>query len=80
MNKKNLKTIPLAARLRPIQLSEFVGQKHFVHGKSPLMHFIAKNQLRSMIFWGPPGTGKTTLGRLIAQTVDYHFIRLSIDG
>ncbi len=70
-------TIPLAARLRPHLLSEFVGQKHFLHAHSALMQAIQKNQLRSMIFWGPPGTGKTTLARLIASTVDYHFIPLS---
>lgn len=76
-NQKKLNTIPLAARLRPTQLSEFVGQKHFLHINSPLIHSIQKNQLRSMIFWGPPGTGKTTLARLIALSVDYHFIPLS---
>lgn len=76
-NSKKINIMPLAARLRPIQLSEFVGQKHFLHDTSPLMQSIQKNQLRSMIFWGPPGTGKTTLARLIALTVDYHFIPLS---
>ncbi len=69
--------MPLAARLRADQFSHFVGQKHFLHETSPLFQAIKKNQLRSMIFWGPPGTGKTTLARLIAATVDYHFIPLS---
>ncbi len=76
-HQKKLNTMPLAARLRPTQLSEFVGQKHFLHANSSLVQSIHKNQLRSMIFWGPPGTGKTTLARLIASTVDYHFIPLS---
>lgn len=74
-NKAN--NIPLAARFRPNNLSEFIGQKHFLHANSPLYQSIQKNQLRSMIFWGPPGTGKTTLARLIARTVDYHFVSLS---
>lgn len=76
-NKQTTNAIPLAARLRPSLLSEFVGQKHFLHANSALTQAIQKNQLRSMIFWGPPGTGKTTLARLIAATVDYHFIPLS---
>lgn len=76
-NKQSSHAVPLAARLRPSLLSEFVGQKHFLHATSALMQSIQKNQLRSMIFWGPPGTGKTTLARLIAATVDYHFIPLS---
>ena len=77
MNNKKISNIPLPARLRPNKISEFVGQKHFLHSQSPLIQSIRKNQLRSMIFWGPPGTGKTTLARLISQTVDYHFIPLS---
>ena len=77
MIKKNTDHIPLAARLRPIKLTEFVGQTHFLHSDSLLIRAIQKKQLRSMIFWGPPGTGKTTLARLIASAVDYHFIPLS---
>lgn len=76
-NKHKEHLMPLAARLRPTQLNDFVGQKHFLHEQAPLYLSIQKNQLRSMIFWGPPGTGKTTLARLIAQKVDYQFIPLS---
>src|SRR5471032_2186229 len=68
---------PLADRMRPRSLDEFVAQEHLLaHGK-PLRGAIEAGQLHSMILWGPPGTGKTTLARLIAQRSDAHFIALS---
>ena len=68
---------PLAARLRPRSLDEVVGQKHLVAKNSPLRILIEGDQLSSVIFWGPPGTGKTTLAEVVALTTNRHFERLS---
>jgi putative ATPase len=68
---------PLADCMRPRSLDEFVGQRHILGAGKPLRQAIAGGQLHSMILWGPPGTGKTTLARLIAQRADAHFIALS---
>jgi len=68
---------PLADRMRPRSLDEFVGQGHVLGSGKPLRQAIEGGQLHSMILWGPPGTGKTTLARLIAQRADAHFIALS---
>jgi putative ATPase len=68
---------PLADRMRPRSLDEFVGQRHVLGAGKPLRQAIEGGQLHSMILWGPPGTGKTTLARLIAQRADAHFIALS---
>ncbi len=71
------KTAPLAARMRPRTLDEFVGQDHIVgHGRL-LRRAIQADQLSSLIFYGPPGTGKTTLARIIANTTHAHFIALN---
>src|SRR5919107_4053210 len=68
---------PLADRMRPASLDEYVGQEHlFVPGK-PLRRMLEGGHLHSMILWGPPGTGKTTLARLVAQTCDAEFIASS---
>jgi putative ATPase len=63
--------------MRPRSLDEFVGQEHLLAKGKPLREAIAAGQLHSMILWGPPGTGKTTLARLIAQRSDAQFIALS---
>jgi len=68
---------PLADRMRPRTLGEFVGQHHILGPGKPLSASIEAGQLHSLILWGPPGTGKTTLARLIAQASNAHFIALS---
>ena len=68
---------PLADRMRPRTLAEFIGQRHILAPGKPLAASIAQGQLHSLILWGPPGTGKTTLARLIAQASDAQFIALS---
>lgn len=68
---------PLADRIRPKNLSDFVGQKHLVGNDGILRKLIESDNLVSMIFWGPPGSGKTTLAQIIAQTTKSHFIMFS---
>lgn len=68
---------PLAERMRPQSLAEYVGQTHLLVPGKPLYDAIAQGRLHSMIFWGPPGTGKTTLARLIAGQAEAHFVTLS---
>jgi len=68
---------PLADRMRPQSLEEFLGQEHLLAKGKPLRAAIEAGQLHSMILWGPPGSGKTTLARLIAQRSAAHFIALS---
>ena len=68
---------PLADRMRPRSLDEFVGQRHVLAPGKPLRQAIEAGQLHSMILWGPPGTGKTTLARLMAQRADADFLALS---
>jgi putative ATPase len=70
-------TRPLADRMRPRSLEEFVGQVQAVGPGKPLRAAIESGQTHSLILWGPPGTGKTTLARLIAQASGAHFIALS---
>jgi putative ATPase len=68
---------PLAARMRPRTLDEYVGQQHLLAPGRPLREAIEHGRVGSMIFWGPPGTGKTTLARLIANTTDRAFVPFS---
>ncbi|PST84008.1 AAA family ATPase [Pedobacter yulinensis] len=68
---------PLAERMRPHNLDEYVGQKHLVGEGAVLRKAIESGQLPSMIFWGPPGVGKTTLAFIISQTLDRPFFNLS---
>lgn len=68
---------PLADRVRPVTLEEYAGQVHLLGPGKPLRRMLEGGQLHSMILWGPPGTGKTTLARLVAQTCDAQFIALS---
>jgi putative ATPase len=68
---------PLAARMRPASLEEFIGQEHLLAPGKALRTAIERGTVGSMIFWGPPGTGKTTLGRLIAQYTDSEFVPFS---
>jgi putative ATPase len=68
---------PLAARMRPRTLDEVVGQRHLLAPGKPLRDAIEKGTVGSMIFWGPPGTGKTTIARVIAQYTDREFVAFS---
>lgn len=68
---------PLAARMRPRSLDEFVGQEHILQPGKPLRAAIEKGSIGSTILWGPPGTGKTTLARMIAHYADREFVPFS---
>lgn len=68
---------PLAARMRPVMLDGFYGQQHLVGEGKPLREAIERGALHSMIFWGPPGVGKTTLAKIIAASADAHFESIS---
>ena len=76
-NTDDLTGRPLADRMRPSSLDDYIGQKHLLGDGKPLKQAISSGHPHSMIFWGPPGTGKTTLGKLIAGYCDMEFITIS---
>ena len=76
-NENLKKSSPLADRMRPENLSEFAGQKHLIGPGKILRQLIESDQVPSMILWGPPGTGKTTLARIIANLTHSVFVSLS---
>ncbi len=67
---------PLASKYRPKTLDDFIGQEHLVGDKGPIKKFLEAGKIPSMIFWGPPGTGKTTLAYIISQDLYYDFYKL----
>ncbi len=75
--KDTLVDRPLADRMRPTKIDDFFGQSHLLAEGKPLRQAIEQGKAHSMILWGPPGTGKTTLARMIAETTESHFIALS---
>src|SRR5574343_105284 len=68
---------PLAARMRPTNLDEFIGQQHLLAKGKSLRAAIEQGLPHSLVFWGPPGVGKTTLAKIIAASAACHFIELS---
>src|SRR3990172_4263184 len=68
---------PLADRMRPETLEEFVGQLHILGPGKPLRKLIERDELQSMILWGPPGSGKTTLSTIIARRTRSDFVKFS---
>ena len=76
-NQQGKGSVPLPERLRPHTLDEVVGQSHLLAVGMPLQVAFSQQRLHSMIFWGPPGVGKTTLARLVAHSFDAYFVALS---
>lgn len=74
---KTTRKAPLADRMRPGNLKEFVGQEHLVGTNKILQRLVENKELVSLILWGPPGVGKTTLASIVAQSVDAHFVSFS---
>jgi putative ATPase len=76
-NERGDEKRPLAERMRPERLEDFVGQQHILGPGKPLRVQIERDELQSMILWGPPGTGKTTLARLVARMTRCEFVPFS---
>lgn len=68
---------PLADRLRPTRLADVVGQDHLLGPRGPLGRMVASGRIASLVLWGPPGTGKTTIARLLAGVADLEFVQIS---
>ena len=68
---------PLAARMRPTTLDEYIGQQHLLSADKPLHQAIVAGRCHSLILWGPPGVGKTTLAQIIANHADAALIQMS---
>ena len=75
--KRDARTAPLAERMRPRTLEDYVGQEHLLGPGKPLRVEIERDDAGSMILWGPPGVGKTTLAKIIAETTQATFIEFS---
>ena len=75
--KNKLSSAPLADRIRPEKLEDFLGQEKIIGPGKPLRQAIEKDELQSIILWGPPGSGKTTLARIIAKITKTHFVTFS---
>ena len=73
----NLNNTPLAERIRPKNINDIIGQKHLLAENKPLRKMIEEDRLRSMIFWGPPGCGKTTIARIIADHTEARFYQIN---
>ncbi len=69
--------VPLADRLRPKTLVDVVGQEHLLGPEGPIGRMVAAKRLGSMVLWGPPGTGKTTIARLLAREANLEFHQIS---
>src|SRR5690606_12924173 len=68
---------PLAEALRPRRLGDVVGQDHLLAEGAPIRRMVAAGRLSSFVLWGPPGTGKTTIARLVAKEAGFEFVQLS---
>jgi putative ATPase len=77
MNKQKSQTVPLAERMRPQSLADFIGQEHIVGQGRLLSELINRNRLPSLLLWGPPGSGKTTLATILANSIQAEFIFFS---
>ena len=77
--KESLSSSPLSTRMRPKSLDEFIGQEHILGKGKALYNLVENKTIPSMIFWGGPGTGKTTLAKIIAQKSNMIFRSLSLN-
>jgi len=69
--------VPLAERVRPNSIETYIGQEHLTAQGAPLRNYLDSGTIPSMIFWGPPGVGKTTLARIIGETLHLPYVQLS---